>query len=358
MSVSSRIRWRCCSRWRRFSLGLPGSAVVAAAIVAVIIANALFAFVQEQQAERAVEALAAYLPQRATVIRDGTRRSIEAHDLVPGDILEIAEGDKISADARLLSGALEVDTSALTGESAPVYRSADLIDTDVPFLQARDLVFSGTICTGGAAQTLVFATGMHTELGRIAALSERVQHEESPLERQVRRVARVIALVAVGIGLAFLPLGMVAGLSFSEAAVFAVGLIVANVPEGLLPTITLALALGVRVLARRGALVKRLSAVETLGSTSVICTDKTGTLTMNRMRAVSISTLGCDVDLAEDRGDKDCDDALRALTTTLAYCSNAELNPREPVRRQRRPDGGRVAQRRIVSRRRRECVQA
>ena len=166
-----------------------GSAVVAAAIVAVIIANALFAFLQEQQAERAVEALAAYLPQRATVIRDGTRRSIEAHDLVPGDILEIAEGDKISADARLLSGALEVDTSALTGESAPVYRSADLIDTDVPFLQARDLVFSGTICTGGAAQTLVFATGMHTELGRIAALSERAQQEESPLERQVRRVA-------------------------------------------------------------------------------------------------------------------------------------------------------------------------
>ena len=277
-----------------------GSPVVAGAIVAVIIANATFAFVQEQQAERAVEALAAYLPQRATVVRDGTRRSIEAHDLVPGDILEIAEGDKISADARLLSGALEVETSALTGESVPVYRSAELVDTDVPFLQARDLVFSGTSCTGGAAQTLVFATGMHTELGRIAALSERVAPGGKPARapgsagradhrgRGGGHRRRVPA-----------PRDARAGLSFADAAVFAVGLIVANVPEGLLPTITLALALGVRVLARRGALVKRLSAVETLGSTSVICTDKTGTLTENRMRVMSVSTLDRDVDIGD-----------------------------------------------------------
>ena len=229
-----------------------GSLVVGIAIAAVIAANATFAFVQEQQAERAVEALAAYLPQRATVVRDGTRRSIEARELVPGDILEIAEGDKISADARLLSGTLEVDTSALTGESVPAYRSSELVDTNIPFLLARDLVFSGTNCTGGEAQALVFATGMHTELGRIAALSQRVKQDESPLEHQVRRVARLIAMVAVAIGLAFLPLGMIAGLSFSDAAVFAVGLIVANVPEGLLPTITLALALGVRVLGATG----------------------------------------------------------------------------------------------------------
>ena len=305
-----------------------GSPVVAGAILAVIIANATFAFVQEQQAERAVEALAAYLPQRATVVRDGSRRSIEARDLVPGDILEIAEGDKISADARLLSGTLEVDTSALTGESVAVYRSAELVDTDVPFLQARDLVFSGTSCTGGGADTLVFATGMHTELGRIAALSERVHQEESPLEHQVRRVARIIAVMAVVIGLAFMPLGMLAGLSFADAAVFAVGLIVANVPEGLLPTITLALALGVRVLARRGALVKRLSAVETLGSTSVICTDKTGTLTENRMRVVSVSTLDGEVGIGVEPAPVErVDAALGALATTIGACSNADLEP-------------------------------
>src|SRR5919204_4032530 len=135
---------------------------------------------------------------------------------------------------------------------------------------------------------MVTATGMGTELGRIAALSQRVGREESPLGRKVKGVARLIALVAVGAGLAFLPVGLAAGLSLAAAISFAIGLLVANVPEGLLPTITLALAVGVRDMARRGALVKRLSAVETLGSTSVICTDKTGTLTRNRMHVTTV----------------------------------------------------------------------
>ena len=184
-------------------------------------------------------------------------------------MLFVVEGDRISADARLLEGAVDVDLSTLTGESQPVLRSADLHDTRGPLLEARDLVFSGTACVAGEARALVFATGMQTELGRIAALTQRVEVEESPLERQVRRVAWLIALVAVLVGLAFLPLGMLAaGLPAEDAFAFAIGLIVANVPEGLLPTITLALAVGVAGLARRGALVKRLSAVETLGSTT------------------------------------------------------------------------------------------
>ena len=194
---------------------------------------------------------------------------IDARELVPGDVLLLAEGDRISADARLLEGAVEVDLSTLTGESQPVLRSAEFADATGPLLEARDLVFSGTTCVGGEAEALVFATGMQTELGRIAALSERVEVEASPLERQVRRVAWLIALVAVAVGLAFLPIGwLVAGLPLEDAFTFAIGLIVANVPEGLLPTITLALAVGVAGLARRGALVKRLSAVETLGSTT------------------------------------------------------------------------------------------
>ena len=210
---------------------------------------------------------------------------IEARELVPGDVLLIEEGDRISADARLLSGGIEVDSSTLTGESMPVFRAADLLDHGVPLLQARDVVFSGTTCTEGEARGLVYATGMHTELGRIAALSERVEIEESPLDAQVRRVAWLIALIAVVCGIAFIPLAtLVAGLSLSAGVVFAVGLIVGNVPEGLLPVITLALAVGVRELVAKGAVVKRLSAVETLGSTTVICTDKTGTLTANRMQ--------------------------------------------------------------------------
>lgn len=172
---------------------LSGTVVLGLAIVAVIVLNAVLAFVQEQQAERAVEALAAYLPARATVIRDGERRTVQARDLVPGDILVVEEGDRVSADARLLSGGIEVDLSTLTGESLPAFRSAELTDVGGTLLTARDLLFSGTSCTSGQARALVFATGMRTELGRIAALSQRVGRDESPLERQAKRVAWLIA---------------------------------------------------------------------------------------------------------------------------------------------------------------------
>ena len=172
---------------------------------------------------------------------------IDARELVPGDVLLLAEGDRISADARLLEGRSRSTCRPLTGESQPVFRSAEFADATGPLLEARELVFSGTSCVGGEAEALVFATGMQTELGRIAALSERVEAEESPLEQQVRRVAWLIALVAVAAGLAFLPIGwLAAGLPLEDAFTFAVGLIVANVPEGLLPTLTLALAVGVR----------------------------------------------------------------------------------------------------------------
>ena len=194
----------------------------------------------------------------------------------------------------------------------PAYRAAELIDTSVPLLQARELLFSGTTCTAGEARGLVFATGMNTELGRIAALSSRVERDESPLETQVRRVAWLIALIAVATGVAFVPLAVFgAGLPLTDAVIFAVGLLVGNVPEGLLPVITLALAVGVRELVRKGAVVKRLSAVETLGSTDVICTDKTGTLTENRMRVTSIWS---------------APQALERLADTVAACNNARLS--------------------------------
>ena len=263
-----------------------GSQTVGIAVVLVILLNAAFSFVQELQAEQAVEALAGYMPQRVTVLRDGAPQVIEAVELVPGDIALLEEGERIAADMRLLSGAVEVDLSTLNGESAPALRSAELQDADVPRLAARDLVFSGTTCTGGEARAVVFATGMHTELGRIAALSERVKEQPSPLERQVRRVAWLIAAIAIAMAVAFVPIAIfAAGLSVKNSIVFAVGLLAGNVPEGLLPVITLALAVAVGALARKGALVKRLSAVETLGCTDVICTDKTGTLTENRMEA-------------------------------------------------------------------------
>jgi len=242
-------------------------------------------------------------PLQATAVRDGRELEVEARTLVPGDVVVIREGDRISADARLLDGAVEIDLSTLTGESQPVYRSAELVDTTGPLVEARDLVFSGSTCLGGQARALVVSTGMQSELGRIAALAERTEDESSPLEIEVRRVARLIALIAIAAGLAFLPIGWLgAGLPLTDSLTFAIGLIVANVPEGLLPTITLSLAVGVAALARRGALVRRLSAIETLGSTTVICTDKTGTLTENRMRAARVWTPLGELDLEAASG--------------------------------------------------------
>ncbi|WIN00566.1 cation-transporting P-type ATPase [Actinoplanes oblitus] len=290
---------------------------LAAAVVAVILLNAGFAFVQEQQAERAVEALAAFLPMSARVLRDGELVEAPARELVPGDVIEVTEGDRVCADARLIEGAVAVDLSALNGESAPAVRTADGDLVPGPLLEARELVFSGTSCTAGQARAVVTHTGMHTEIGRIAALSQRGRVEASPLERQVRRATWIIAAAAVAAGVAFLPIGVLAGLGWAAAISFAIGLIVANVPEGLLPTITLALAAGVRELARAGAVVKRLSAVETLGSTTVICTDKTGTLTENRMRVTQLWLPG---------GEQDA--AARALALAAATCTTAHAADR------------------------------
>jgi calcium-translocating P-type ATPase len=307
-----------------------GNGVVGVAVVLVIALNATFALIEELQAERAVEALAAYLPQRTTAIRDARPAVLDVSELVPGDIVVLEEGERVPADVRLLQGDVELDMSALTGESQPVLRSAELVDAGVPRLTARDLAFMGATCTEGEAHAVVFATGMHTELGRIAALSQRVKVERSPLERQVRRLSWLIAAVAVALAIAFVPLAVFgAGLSLRSAVVFAVGLLAGQVPEGLLPVITLALAVAVRSLARRGAVVKRLSAVETLGTTDVICTDKTGTLTENRMRPVAVWTEGGLTDVTgaqrEEAGHPPKDAARVGLARAAVACNNARL---------------------------------
>ena len=295
------------------------------AIVVVIMLNAVFAFVQERQGEQAVEALMAYIPQQAMVIRQGVRRELPARELVPGDVIEIKEGDRVCADARLVDGALEIDMSAINGESLPTLRSAAPLDD--PLSDSSSAVFSGTSCTGGQAIAVVTSTGMHTEIGRIASLTQGVTREQSPLESQVRKVAWLIAFVSVIVGLAFIPLGTwLAGLSLLDATSFAIGLIVANVPEGLLPTITLALAVAVRELARSGAVVKRLSAVETLGATSVICTDKTGTLTQNRMHAVLVWTTAGEMWLGGGAPSPSDVAHLHEVIEVLAHCNTATID--------------------------------
>ncbi len=299
---------------------------LAVVIVGVILINAVFALFQERQAERAVEALRAYMPATAPVIRDSIRTNIQAADLVVGDLMVVEEGGRISADARLVTGTVEVDMSTLTGESMAVERVAGDLPPGLDPLAAPNLVFSGTACTGGEAEAIVLATGMRTQLGRVASLTAGVRRDPSPLERQITRVAWLIALIGCLVSAAFVPVGILAGLDPTQAALFAIGLLVANVPEGLLPTITLALATGARDLARRGALVKRLSAVETLGSASVICTDKTGTLTRNRMRVVEIWTEegAVPVDPESSRVLGAVTASSNELLEAAVYCSNAE----------------------------------
>jgi calcium-translocating P-type ATPase len=297
------------------------------AIVAVIVLNAGFAFLQELQAERATEALREFLPAQAMVRRDGEERHVDARELVPGDVVVLSEGDRLSADARLVDGAIELDMSPLTGESQPVSRSAARARPAPTPLESDDLVFAGTLCTAGEALAVVYATGMGTQLGRIAALSQRVKAEVSPLQMQVNRAAWLIAAVAVGAGVAFLAIGTtLAGLPLDDAVTFAIGLLVANVPEGLLPTITLALAVGVRRMARRKALVKRLTAVETLGSTDVICTDKTGTLTEGRMAVSAFWADGRELRPASGAGAEASSEPFSALLRTAVRCNNASAH--------------------------------
>jgi P-type Ca2+ transporter type 2C len=273
-----------------------GQAGIAVAIVAVILLNGVFGFLQEHRAERAVAALKRLLPDAATVLRGARQRRVPAEELVPGDLLVLEEGDKVSADARLVDASdLRSDESSLTGEAVPVHKVADPEPrSPTTSIQAHNMVFAGSTIISGDATAVVVATGMHTEFGRIALLTQAVRPEPSPLQVEVGRVAQRVAVLSVAMGVGFFLIGyLVAGLSLRGGAIFAIGIVLANVPEGLLPTMTLALAMGVQRMAARRAIVKRLSSVETLGSCTVICTDKTGTITKNQMTVKEVWSVGC-----------------------------------------------------------------
>jgi Ca2+-transporting ATPase len=254
--------------------GLPQ---LSAAIVVVIVVNAAFSYFQEHRAEQAVAALRKMLPLSVRVRRDGEAVEVPSEDLVPGDVLLLAPGDRVAADADLIVASdVRVDESTLTGESSPV----------APDRQ----VFAGTYMTAGMAEARVTKTGMETRFGRIAELAQQTRHERSPLERELDHLTRLVAVLAVTIGVVFFVIAGFAGMDLEDRFVFAIGVTVALVPEGLLPTVTLSLALATQRMARRSALVRRLSSVETLGETTVICTDKTGTLTQNQMTVQRVWT--------------------------------------------------------------------
>jgi calcium-translocating P-type ATPase len=258
---------------------LAGMPQLGFAVFIVIFLNAVFAFVQQRRAERAAERLRDLLPRRATVVRDGRPIEISAEDLVVGDLVTLEGGDRVSADLRLtVAHALTVDTSMLTGESAPTRP------------EAGATVFAGCFTVEGEAEAVVIATGDATRLGSIAGLTH-VQHAPvTPLRKELDRVSRIIAAVAITVGIVFFGVALLVGTPASDGFLFAVGVTVAVVPCGLLPTVTLALAIGAQRMAARRGLVRNLEGVETLGSTTFVCTDKTGTLTRNEMAVVEVWT--------------------------------------------------------------------
>ncbi|MBP5996956.1 MAG: cation-transporting P-type ATPase [Azonexus sp.] len=253
------------------------------AIVAVILINGSFSFWQEYRAERAIAALRKLLPQVVKVVRDGQLLTLAAELLVPGDLVLLAEGDNVPADCRLIAGAeVRVNLSTVTGEALPKARSPEPVAATAA-LDSRNLLLAGTSLVSGEGRAIVFATGMRTEFGKIAHLTQTAEKTVSHLQQEIARLSKLVALFATALGLIFFAIGTAIGLPFWANLMFAIGIIVANVPEGLLPTVTLSLAMATQRMARRHALVRHLPAVETLGATTVICSDKTGTLTQNRM---------------------------------------------------------------------------
>jgi magnesium-transporting ATPase (P-type) len=264
----------------------------AGVILAVVLVNAVIGFVQEGRAERAMEAIRGMLAPEAAVMRDGARRSVPAEALVPGDVVLLEAGDRVPADLRLIRArGLRADEAMLTGESVPVDKQVAPAVADAALGDRTSMAFSGTLVTGGQGAGVVVATGAATEIGRISGLLAGVEALQTPLLTQMDVFARWLTLLILMVSALLLAFGVfVAHYDFSEIFMVVVGLAVAAIPEGLPAVLTITLAIGVQAMARRNAIVRRLPAIETLGAVSVICTDKTGTLTRNEMAAASVLT--------------------------------------------------------------------
>ena len=280
---------------------LLGSAAITAAmqhwvdtavILGVVIINALIGFLQEGKAERALDAIRKMLSLQASVLRDGHRQAIAAESLVPGDVVWVESGDKVPADLRLLKVKnLQVQEAALTGESLAVEKSTEPVEPSAALGDRTCMMYSGTLVASGRGKGVVVATGDNTEIGQISAMLSEVTTLTTPLMQQIARFGRALTILILAMAAFVFGFGvLVYGFSLEDMFLAAVGLAVAAIPEGLPAIVTITLAIGVQRMARRNAIIRRLPAVETLGSVSVICTDKTGTLTRNEMMVESIAT--------------------------------------------------------------------
>lgn len=322
--------------------GLPQLAV---AIFGVNLINGVFSFWQEYRAERATAELKRMLTSTATVIRDGEVREISTEELVRSDLIVLVEGQRVGADARVVeANDLQVDQSTLSGESRSLHRSALAMHDDPPVTQRPNMVFAGTNVTSGDGRAVVTATGRYTEFGRIAHLTGSVQTRPSPLQRELAQLTRQLSILALGLGAFFVVIAVVfVGEPLTKSFIFGLGMVVAFIPEGLLPTVTLSLAMAVQRMARQNALVKKLSSVETLGCATVICSDKTGTITQNEMTVLRLWLPGADYEvtgrgyapegeirLAGVPQDVGVNGGLRALLEAASLCNNASVRPPRP----------------------------
>ena len=264
-----------------FAIGETGDAIT---ILAIVVLNGILGFVQEWKAEKSLEALAHMLAPHCNVIRNGQEQKVEARSLVPGDIVILEIGDRVPADLRLIEAInLKADESALTGESVSVHKETTPVSSESPLAGQRCMVWMGTNITNGRARGVVVATGMNTEFGRIAQLTRNIQTESTPLQRKLAVLGKQLGILSIGISVIVAITGWLMGKPLVEMFLTGVSLAVAVVPEGLPAVVTITLALGVRAMVHRRALLRRLQAAEALGAATVICTDKTGTLTQNEM---------------------------------------------------------------------------
>lgn len=299
-----------------------GNFYIGVALLAVVLLNALFTYIQEHESERIMESFRNMLPQMITLQRDGKIARIEARRVVPGDVILLEEGDRVPADGRLIEvNQLKVDHASLTGESEPQLRKVACTHDNL--MESRNMVFSGTLVQSGNGRALVYGTGMNTQIGRIVQLTKEAGTVETPIRKELRHFIRVISIIAIALGTLFFALSVVLGNPLIESLIFAIGIIVANVPEGLLPTVTLALTMASKRMAKKNALIKNLEAVETLGSTTVICTDKTGTITQNQMKVATL-VLGEREWSANQSGLSQAEGFAEAWAA-MVLCNNARL---------------------------------
>lgn len=306
-------------------------------VLVVVVANAVIGFVQENRAEASLDALRRMLVVEVRVRRDGQLRVVPAAELVPGDVVAVEAGDRVPADGRVIDAAhLEVEEAALTGESLPVAKSTEAVTgDDVSVGDRRGMVHMQTTVTRGRGELVVTATGMDTEIGRIAGMLQGASNERTPLQRQLDRLARSLAKLAGGIVALVFVIGLVRGEDVSDLLLTAVALAVASIPEGLPAVTAVTLAVGVSKMARHNAIVKHLAGVETLGSTTVICSDKTGTLTLNQMTAVELVVCGHRLEVSGDGYDPsgtiaelpDGTGVPAEVCDAMVLCSDATVRP-------------------------------